>query len=162
VPTETLPSGESQLTSPPPRPVEPAPAQPSIGSLARLGLVILGGFLGWLIGSVIFVWLLPMLVLVILGGLLGWVFGGLIGGPLGLVALLGLVSLGGFLGCVIGAFIGVPLGRWLDPADPNAFMDLSGLEFVAWGGIIGLFAGAIGLPLTVSRTVSRRRAPRSE
>jgi hypothetical protein len=58
-----------------------------------------------------------------------------------------LVVVGGAIGAVVGGLIGNALAP---PPDPNAMLDLSGLDYVMTGGDVGLLAGAIGLPLIVS------------
>jgi hypothetical protein len=60
-------------------------------------------------------------------------------------------GVGGALGClgaVLMPFIGLFAGAWVGDSlgpqpDPNATADLSGLDWLAYGAIIGFFAGVL-------------------
>jgi hypothetical protein len=66
------------------------------------------------------------------------------------------------VGGAAGAFVGGAIGNALaPPPDPNAMLDLSALDYVMTGGVIGILVGAIGLPLIVS-LISRGISARAE
>lgn len=54
----------------------------------------------------------------------------------------------GCLAIILTPFIGGAVGVWIGSAvapqpDPNAFLDLTGLDWAVWGGLIGFFASLL-------------------